>query len=449
MLNPHSSISHPALRFNAVRLASGALFLLVCFAMLAPAMSPRLETLGPAAEGNLLRQVLYIGVFGVALLCSGVLRQPGRLRVIPLSIVLVLLWATLSVGWAVNPGVAVRRLFLTVIVLLSIFLLIDRSGYERSVRMVQLALVLILLVNYVAVAGWPQWNIHQASEGDPSIVGAWHGVLMQKNFAGAHCAFTILFLLLDGRRVRPALRLVLVALAAYFLYRTESKTSMGLLGFALVAGVGFRSYNPYYRVLFLIAVGVVLALLLAIGFQYSEALMAPFESEDALTGRVQIWPVLIAYWREHWLLGAGFGSFWNVGDPQPIAAYSDAWVADIASGHNGYLDLLVQMGLPGLLLALNAALLVPVWKLASVRRMNRGHRSLILAVLLFAIGHNFTESSLFDRDAAVNVFLFIAIALLGLETRSAQSGAASPLRQAVPLPRGLWPKRSVGAAHGD
>jgi hypothetical protein len=42
---------------------------------------------------------------------------------------------------------------------------------------------------------------------------------------------------------------------------------------------------------------------------------------------------------------------------------------------------------------------------------------------VFGVGHNLTESSLFDRDAAVHVFLMLAIALLAVETRSASAPA--------------------------
>jgi O-antigen ligase len=98
-------------------------------------------------------------------------------------------------------------------------------------------------------------------------------------------------------------------------------------------------------------------------------------------------------------------------------------VAQITSGHNGFLDLVVQIGLPGLLLALCAVIVAPMRVLLTDAGLDRSRRSLLTALVVFGVGHNLTESSLFDRDAAVHVFLMLAIALLAVETRSASAPA--------------------------
>ena len=89
---------------------------------------------------------------------------------------------------------------------------------------------------------------------------------------------------------------------------------------------------------------------------YSDALAVLLSDPGALSGRAQIWPLLISYSQQHPWTGAGFGSFWQIGDNSPIWELTDGWVAEIAShGHNGYLDLIVTIGYPGMLLAGNDA----------------------------------------------------------------------------------------------
>lgn len=73
-------------------------------------------------------------------------------------------------------------------------------------------------------------------------------------------------------------------------------------------------------------------------YSYGDSLSAAFASPDALTGRVQIWPVLIACSRDHWMQGSGYGSVWNIGTASPAYEYATGWASTIASGHNGYLD---------------------------------------------------------------------------------------------------------------
>lgn len=408
------------LKIKLEKLSALALFGLLLFSVLSPIFTGDAAADGEGSgQGNLFRQLVYVGIFAVAVGCAKLVGAPWRSAFVPFSIVLTLVWCTASIGWAINPAVGARRFALTLIVILSIFLLVERSGYERTLRVVRWLLILVLAGNYVAIIGWPNWAIHQAvTETDPSVVGAWRGMLLQKNFAGAACSLVVLFFLLDSREVRSWFKWPVIALATYFLFRTESKTSAALLIISVCFGAASLRYNTRYRNLLLSALGMLVIVLAFMLPSYWDAITAPFSREDALTGRVQIWPPLFQFWREHWLLGSGFGSFWNIGSPEPIAAYTDGWVAQITSGHNGYLDLLVQIGLPGLVIALFAVLIAPVHTILSVAQLNRSRRSLLVALIVFCIGHNLTESSLFDRDAVVHVFLMLTIALLGSEVRS-------------------------------
>jgi len=137
--------------------------------------------------------------------------------------------------------------------------------------------------------------------------------------------------------------------------------------------------------------------------------------ESTLTGRVQIWPLLIEYWQDHKWFGSGFGSFWNIQGSQPIEGFTHGWISEIASAHNGFLDLVVQTGLPGLILAILATLIAPLYRLLSGTQIERSRACLLLAILCFCLGHNITESSLFDRDAVPQVFLMLGIGLLNAE----------------------------------
>jgi O-antigen ligase len=410
-------------RFKVDHVASVTLFCFLCFVMLAPLITVQLSPSEANGEGNALRQIVYVVIFGMACTCTGLARLPLKLTLVPVSVLVFLGWSLLSLTWAIDPGIAMRRLLLTVLIIFSIFLLMDRVGYERTVQLVRITLALTLLANYVSTFGWPTWAIHQATEDDPSIVGAWHGILVQKNFAGSVCALTIVFFALDASRIQFLLRSAVIAMATYFLYRTESKTSEALLVFSLFVGALSKKYSPRYRSLLCLSIALLIAAATLVAYQKWDVVSAPFDSEDALTGRVQIWPVLLDYWHDHWLLGSGFGSFWNIGTPEPITAYASGWVTEIASGHNGYIDLLVQTGLPGLVLAIFATLLAPAWRLISIEGLDPARRSLLIALVWFAVGHNLTESSIFDRDATVHVVLMLAIALLGSQARRGHAHA--------------------------
>jgi O-antigen ligase len=88
----------------------------------------------------------------------------------------------------------------------------------------------------------------------------------------------------------------------------------------------------------------------------------------------------------------------------------------LGNGHNGYLDLALQVGVPGMVLVTFAAIVWPLLRLFSSRIASPARRALIVAVVIFCAGHNITETSLFDRDMIVHVFLMFAIALICIET---------------------------------
>jgi O-antigen ligase len=141
----------------------------------------------------------------------------------------------------------------------------------------------------------------------------------------------------------------------------------------------------------------------------------------ALTGRGQIWPVLIQFSSQNLMLGSGYGSFWNIGDASPVLQLTSGWVSQITTGHNGYLDLLVQIGVPGLVLSVFAIVILPLWTLTTQRGIPVRLGGTLIALLTFCIGQNMTESSLFNRDVAVWVAMAVTLAAIR---------QAAPLRQA-------------------
>ncbi|WP_342359347.1 O-antigen ligase family protein [Terrarubrum flagellatum] len=413
--------SHSYRRPPNVKLAAFSISCLLILMIAGPYMT--LKTLPYTGEGSPLRQVIYIALFLCVAMAARVGDQPSRLLAIPFTLALTLGWCWLSLTWAVAPDVAVRRLLLTTIVIMSIFMAVDLIGSTRTLRLMRTILVLVLAVNYAAAVLAPSIGTHEAVsvEGfglDPDLIGNWKGVLEQKNFAGAVCALTIMLFVFDARAIPKWFRAAVIVASAYFLYRTHAKTSFGILAISIVAGAIFLTYNPRYRFLLFLGAAMTIFFTVTFGFIYWDAIAEPFRRPDAFTGRVQIWSVMMAYWQDHWL-GSGYGSFWNVGDDSPLYRYTKtgSWVSLVAIGHNGYLDLLVQTGLPGLVLAIAAAVVAPLIKLFTSLKIPRQRGALLFAFQIFCAGHNLTETSLLDRDAIIQIMWMLTIAMIGVETR--------------------------------
>lgn len=385
--------------------------ILIIFCLLGPFMS--YSGLPGTGEGSPVRQAGYLTVFLLAIYGSQPLVDPKRLLVIPVAIVVALAWIWLSITWALDPGIALRRAFLTTTIIWSIFAIVRRIGVDQPLMIARALLVLLLVINILVSLLFPDIGVHSVNEpGDKGLIGDWRGIMTHKNFAGPTVAVLILMFIFDARRIPMAIRVLVVVASSYFLYRSGSKTSAGMVVAAVAIGTMFLYYKGKGRN-FIIILTLLAGMAGAIAaYVYKDPLAGNFTDERSFTGRPAIWKALISYWQDNPWLGSGFGSFWNIGPQGPIYRYASGWVAEIAAGHNGFLDLLATIGIPGLVLVLIATIIIPVFTLLWKADANAPRNALMVSILFFCIGHNSTESTLFDRDAIPEVFLMFAIAAI-------------------------------------
>ena len=383
---------------------------------------------GKIGEGDAVNQVLHIVIFLALLIASG-MPSKRELFCIPLGLAILLAYCFVTVSWAIEPSISFRRATLTAIVVWVTFRQVNDLGPDRALKIARYALLILLAINYLMVFFSP-YGIHSEVFGEvSSVVGDWRGIIPHKNVAGAACAFTILLFVFDNRQFPRVISALVVAAAAIFLYFTHSSTSEISLALALVAGIAIRPYDASYRVVLgivlLIAAGLAIEILLTNITVLTDILNDP----GALTGRGAIWPLLLEYARDHLWTGAGFSSFWQIGADSPIWTLTSGWVAIYAAhGHNGFLDLLVTIGLPGLILAVIALIVWPLIRLLLSQSIAKPRRSLLLALIIFCTGHNLAESSLLNAASMTQVFLLIAIAITYRHS-NASPGAHHGLRQ--------------------
>ncbi|MDB5622626.1 MAG: O-antigen ligase family protein [Devosia sp.] len=401
-----------------------------------------METTG-GGEGDPIRQLSYVLVFGVTML---VVRRGNWLPAVPVTILCLFGWCWLSLLWAIEPSIAFRRAVLTSMIAAVVFASIERAGTDRAFLALSRLLLVALVVNYLAIVVSPG-ALHLPGEStDLALVGNWRGATLHKNVAGAIAAITVLVLLWGPRRLPVLLHWGALLAAAYFLWRTQSKTSMAMLALALVCASIYLLLSPRLRRLMLPATMVlVLAGWALFGTEIADYLDNLLAQPDALTGRAEIWPALLSYASNHIWLGSGYGSFWDIGAQSPILDLGSSWVANLLSGHNGYLDVLVQIGAPGLVLAVIALILAPLWRLTRARNIPARRGALLLAMLVFSAGHNLSESSILARDLVVWVMFLVAVALTAKLVRES-APAASRQPTAVPYATAgrTWTARAIG-----
>jgi len=137
-----------------------------------------------------------------------------------------------------------------------------------------------------------------------------------------------------------------------------------------------------------------------------------FGREATLSGRNEIWAVLVPFAMESPILGHGFGGFWT-----------DAIRAMTSShGHNGYLDMILDIGFIGLFLFAMFLLSCCVRAQRELTR-NLDWGIFFLCYLLMTVLHNITESSSVGFTSDFSVIL-LAMAVSVRRTRSYNQGVS-------------------------
>lgn len=302
-----------------------------------------------------------------------------------------LLLAAVSALWSSSPETTLVRFasqcFITAFFVAAATLLRPDSDYVRAI--------------YIVFAVGVVLNIGYVSTQSPNIVDGvnvgYSGYFGNKNSLGFFASFAFLFSLFNMRR--SALRigggLVVIGASVVLLVMSKSK---GALVFAIASPfVAFALLLVYRKLRISPAVSVTtaasafLVISLMVGDLPGRISMLMY-GNPTLSNRTAIWEFIDRMVSIRPMLGWGYRSFWLV--PEDILARypAEAWIKLMPHGHNGYLDMKVELGYVGygLLLWLLAAVFYQVGKIAD-RDMRSGW--MVATIALFIVLMNFVESS--------------------------------------------------------
>jgi exopolysaccharide production protein ExoQ len=150
------------------------------------------------------------------------------------------------------------------------------------------------------------------------------------------------------------------------------------------------------------------------------------------TGRTGIWDVMSAEIGLHPLLGAGYGAYW-AGPVPGTPSYEFVRLLSFypASAHNGYLEVLNELGTLGLVVLLGF-LAVFIAQCLRLLPLDRAQATLFLALLLQQAITNLSESRWLNVQSVDFVIMTLATAALGralLDQRLRRAAGAAPARR--------------------
>lgn len=333
-----------------------------------------------------------------------------------LTIVLLLLYCMISLTWSSSPGVAIPRFIQFTLVAVSTLVMVRAFGTDRAVRVFMAAAFTVSAVDLLSVALFAE-AIHGPTNSHPSLYGSWRGLHLHKNYLGAVAAITFLMFFFSNlhRRILTwtPRHAVISGLPLIALLGSGSKTSIILTPLAMVItlmSAHLRARMTYTgRVLF---VFLFFVLLFSAALTFSPIIEGILDDGSLLTGRVGLWQAISGYISTNWLTGSGYGSFWRLGDNSLILRMAEGWATRTGQAHNGYLDVMLTLGVFGLVLSLVAFFFSPLMDATRAPIHTNGTYAAVFSVVVFCLLHNLTESSLLVGNHPVFFSLLISVAVL-------------------------------------
>ena len=242
----------------------------------------------------------------------------------------------------------------------------------------------------------------------------WAGIFPTKNYLGNIMGLGLILIFLRKGKWTP-LRFIEAGLCLVLLVLSQSFTAYVCTLIAISLITFFRIGRSQRILLVITGVGVAILTFTYVPNIFTLALGAGGKSTN-LTGRDVIWAFCFSRMKLHPILGFGYSAFW--GSESQSAIEFLGW--NPGQAHNGFIELLLEEGVVGLVLAL--VLLVDGLRrgLRQIRSEEGARAGVwVLALTVYLVLHNVSESDFYQRPAwVIYILAYILVARLQLPRRT-------------------------------
>lgn len=376
-------------------------------------------------SGNLINQLGFTALFALSVFgCLTLVPPTAVARLFSLTWIVTLIMLAFSVTVSPEFDDAWRAYLLTLFgTVIAACVVILPANADSFSRVLLVAGGTVLALSYAGLVLFPEAAIHGGGGLEARHAGSWRGIFIHKNLAGPVMAILVFAGIYLTRRKMWVLGPIMTLAAAAFLYSTQSKASMALAPLVVVlvllpSIIGMRFAGG---LAFLAA--IVGAHTLTVGTAFLPAVndvLLQIDDSITFTGRTEIWAFARDYVLAQPWTGYGFDGFWTSTNTEGAEVFFDqTWdPRGIVHGHNGFIDSVLQFGIPVTLLVIWILVVAPA--IAYVRtlphRENLVLADFFLMVVAFALINASVESFFFRRTDPV--WLTMVMAIFGLRMTS-------------------------------
>lgn len=325
---------------------------------------------------------------------------------------MIVLYCAITMLWSPYPIITLKRTVQMAGLVLTGLAIAPPVGIPRQFTQILLATLMVLLgLSFVVSLTIPSVGV------DYTLGGAWRGIFTQKNTMGAIAGLCVTLWVREmfGVTVPRMAALGGMVFCIFMLIMAKSSTAI------LVATLGTAIYlmlrRPYvtgsffgWRVVIVLLMAVLLGGFLFFVFNgrlmYWSEFITPFatvfQKSSDLTGRTDIWNLVLVEIEKHPFFGIGYGAFW-LGEGSPSQYIISALFWTPLQAHNGYLDILNELGLAGLMILIGV-FLFHIRNLARYLKVDRDDAAIHWAIFILIVISNISESEVFRGVLFQNIF---------------------------------------------
>lgn len=391
------------------------------------------------ASSNVFNQLIVVAMSGVVLVT--ILRNPARqLLLRPHGLLACLLvWMLFTGLFAGDPAAAYRRIIFAILVCLcaNAMLLIPRDG-QQFAGLMSIGLGFAIALSYLGVIALPHLAIHQATDAlEQSLAGDWRGHFGHKNVAAAAMVYAVFFGLYARKAGHIRLGLLMTLSAAFFVLHAGGKTSAAMLPAILVLSWTFERWPKAGAAMLLAGlIGLNLMLLTAAVSTSFSTLLASAGIDPTFTDRGSIWRLALSAIAARPIIGYGFQSFWQTEALFNSGQAMTTWAVTAANSHNGYVEQLINGGIPALAMVFVWLVILPIGYAtrALKGRNDRALTRLFLRIWLFSLFLACLESPFFGNSGPIWFTMLVAVFGLRLQANAGLVSTAAPIPTLPAIP---------------
>jgi exopolysaccharide production protein ExoQ len=340
-----------------------------------------------------------------------------------------LLWvlvgiALISVLWSDVPEITLRQG--VALIGTTAFGLYFAARYKMSeqLRLLGWALAIAAVLSLVFALALPSYGVQSDIDGQ-----GWRGIYSHKNTLGSIMALSTMVFLLLALTSRKRRWVAGAGLILSFGLVILSNSVSGLVVCVLLSAL-----LPVYRALrwritlavpFLISAWLLGGGVVMWGLYNAETILGALGRDITLTGRTNLWPLVITMISQRPWLGYGYSGFWEADKGAYFSFALNGFQP--TSAHNGFLDLWLQLGLLGVLVFVLSFLLAFL-RAAAWARLSKATEGLWpLMYLTFMLLHSMSESSILIRNDIY--WTLYAAVVLSLPARQDSAGSTGGEKQ--------------------